>query len=177
MKRLCILMFVCTVVFWSIDCAVAQTGKKSSERADKPEKSTAAGRSTQETASDPNTPTDANTTAQEPNAPKLNFSEVAAVMKEVDKRSRKELQQWRSIKAENSVDLLNAIREQVVAELNAVRQFAVEENAAKTVEAIDRLLESRDKRLSKVVRKLEKQEARLRAREERTRGRPDRRSR
>ncbi len=174
MKRLCILMFVCTFVFWSIDCAVAQAGKESSKRTDKPEKSTAAGRSTQETADDANTPTDANATAQEPNTPKWKFPEVTDAMKKVDKQSRKELQKWRSLKAENSVELLNAIQEQVAAELNAVRQFAVEEDAAKTTEAIDRLLESRKKRLGKVVRKLEREEAKLRTREERTRGRGER---
>ena len=67
-------------------------------------------------------------------------------------------------RVEDRISLEKAVQEQGKAELNFLRELAVEEGAVKTTEVIDRLLASRDKQLEQIVRKMEERASRERSR-------------
>jgi len=67
-------------------------------------------------------------------------------------------------RVEDRISLEKAVQEQGKAELNFLRELAVEEGAVKTTEVIDRLLASRDKQLEQIVRKIEERASRERSR-------------
>jgi hypothetical protein len=64
---------------------------------------------------------------------------------------------------EDRVSLEKAVQEQGKAELDFLRELAVKEAAAKTIEAIDRLLASKDEQLEQIVSKIEERASRERS--------------
>ena len=131
---------------------------------------------------------DTNTVADS-NAPEVKprwLEELEEALGEVNQQSQQEMREWMRGEVEHKMNLAIAVQEQVTAELNFIRELAVEEGAVKTTEAIDRLLASRDERLGEIVKKMEeerrrerlkeREEKRGRDREQRRKDREDRRT-
>jgi len=115
-------------------------------------------------AADPNMVVDSNQVVTEEDEFKQAVKED---LENVAKAGRKEAYMWKLSKPENKSKLAQTVQEQIVGELNFIREFAVEEGAAKTVMAIDVLLEDRDQRYKQVIEKLEVDEKKMRERDER----------
>jgi len=122
----------------------------------------------------------------DPNKPAyMMFEGLEEALKRVNQESRKEIREWTRSTAEDKTSLVKTVQEQVMAELNFLRELAVEEGAEKTVAAIDGLIADREKRLEEITQKMEAAMKRLREREgrrsrdrdrgdQRRRGREDR---
>ncbi len=86
---------------------------------------------------------------------------------DVSGKSRAEMRQWRNTEDDNRVALIRAVQRQLEFELEFTKQTATEENAKKTVEAIDTLLKTKDERSRIIIRELtiqiREQERELRA--------------
>ena len=81
--------------------------------------------------------------------------EVGAGWKALSQQAQKETHAWTLKGASgNKGKLAEAVQAQVIAELNFIRKAAVEEGATKTVEAIDRVLETRKERFDNIREKL-----------------------
>jgi len=129
------------------------------------------------TKSDPNSVADPNAAE----AKEGTSDEMDKALDDVDKESRKEIDEWIR-DSENKVGLARTVQEQVIVELNFIREIAVEEKAVKTTEAIDRILASRKERFEKIIQKLEDERKKAREsereeRKDRTREREPRRTR
>ena len=131
---------------------------------------------------DTNTPADANsiTETNEPNAtqPAYKMYEgLEKALEDINQSGQTEMREWERGDVGNKINLTKDVQEQVTAELNFIREIAVEEGAAKTTAAIDGLLAYREKRYEEINEKLEEARKRQRAREERrdTRERESRR--
>ena len=59
------------------------------------------------------------------------------------------------------MELAKAVQKQVVMELNFIREMAVQEGAARTAEAIDRLLADRKGRFEKMVKRMKTAEKKV----------------
>ena len=106
----------------------------------------------------------------EPNKPQVeeeNDTEKALSL--IDQMSKKEVNAWLNRKTENRISLAKAVQKTTIAELTLLRNLAVEEEAEKTVQAIDQLLADRNNRFEKIIKKLQTEEKgdRIKAREER----------
>jgi uncharacterized coiled-coil protein SlyX len=114
----------------------------------------------------------------DPNEPAyMMFEGLEAALKRVNQGSRRETREWTRGATEDKISLVTAAQEQVMAELNFVREIAVEEGAEKTTAAIDGLIADRQQRFEEMTKKMEVAIKRLKEREEkRVRGR-DRRDR
>lgn len=182
MKRLIILMSILLLVFCSFGSALAVTEQKSSESAAKEEGPTQVEKPAQKGDTDANAVTDANEVA-DANAVEAEarvFKELEEPLETISKKRKKETRAWMRRGAEDKISLANAVQKQITIELNFLRELAVEEGAAKTTEAIDRLLASRQERFEEIIEKIEKrkEKARLTEREERRRkDREDKRTR
>ena len=76
-------------------------------------------------------------------------------------KRRRELERLKQMDVIGSrINLERAAQERNKAELNFLRELAVEEGAVRTTEVIDRLLAGRDKRLEQTVRKMEERASR-----------------
>lgn len=133
-------------------------------------------------AEDANATADANavTGANEPNAaqPAYKMYEgLEEALEDVNRSGQTEIREWGRGDVANKINLAKDVQEQAAAELNFIREIAVEEGAAKTTAAIDGLLACREKRYEEINEKLEETRRRQRAREERrdTRSRESRR--
>ena len=126
--------------------------------------------------------------AAEPNAAKAEWiEELEKALERVKREGEKEIRAWLRGEIENKPRLAEAVQEQVAAELNFIREFAVEEGAVKTTEAVDRLLAGRNERFEEITKRMEeerrrerlreREERRGRDREQRRRDREDRRTR
>ena len=131
---------------------------------------------------DANATADANsvTETNEPNAaqPAYKMYEgLEEALKELNQRGQAEISEWEKGDVGNKIKLAKDVQKQVTAELDFIRELAVEEGAAKTTAAIDGLLAHREKRSEEINEKLEEARRRQRAREERrdSRGRESRR--
>jgi len=81
--------------------------------------------------------------------------DVGAGWKALSQQAQKETHAWTLKGASgNKGKLAEAVQTQVIAELNFIRKAAVEEGATKTVEAIDRVLETRKERFDNIREKL-----------------------
>ena len=140
-----------------------------------------------EPVADVNTVTDVNVAA-EPNAAKPEWlQELEGALERLKRESEKEIHAWMRGEIENKARLAEAVQEQATAELNFIREFAVEEGAVKTTEAVDRLLAGRNERFGEIAKRMEeerkrerlreREERRDRDREQRRRDREDRRPR
>ena len=131
---------------------------------------------------DANTTADANsiTETNEPNVtqPAYKMYEgLEEALEDINQSGQTEMREWERGDVGNKINLTKDVQEQVTAELNFIREIAVEEGAAKTTAAIDGLLAYREKRYEEINEKLEEARKRQRAREERrdTRERESRR--
>jgi hypothetical protein len=134
-------------------------------------------------ATDANDVNDANAPA-EANEPKYKMYEgLEDELIQLDEEADKEMHEWARGDAESKIEsrikLVEAVQEQVLAELQFVKDLAVEEKAEKTAAAIDGLIANRQKRFDDVLEKLEKRRQQEKKREDRrTRDRePTRRTR
>ena len=121
---------------------------------------------------DANTTADANsiTETNEPNAnqPAYKMYEgLEEALEDINQSGRTEISEWERGDVGNKIKLAKDVQEQITAELNFIRELAVEEGAAKTTAAIDGLLAYREKRSEEINEKLEEARRRQRAREER----------
>jgi hypothetical protein len=103
---------------------------------------------------------DANTT--EPNIsgaqPAKENGPLTEALDNIDKESRREFREWtRSTVDEGRMDLAKAVQEQIMAEYEMIRNFAVKEGAVKTTEAIDRLIAQRTERFEKMLEKMKEE--------------------
>jgi len=95
--------------------------------------------------------------------------ETEKALLHIDQEGKKEVREWLNRKVENRIALAKAVQRSTIAELTLLRQLAVEEEAEKTVQAVDQLLAARNKRFEKIIKKLqaEQKSNRMKAREER----------
>ena len=73
---------------------------------------------------------------------------------EVSNKSRSEMRQWRNTEDDNRVAIARAVQRQLEFELEFIKQTATEENAKKTVEAVDNLMKTKDERSKIIIREL-----------------------
>lgn len=92
----------------------------------------------------------------DPNARLKIFEELDKQLKKLVKGIRRLMIKWTKNPDEAKVDLAKSILRRNTKEFKLVREFAVQENAVKTVEAIDKLLAAKDEQLEKALRKAEK---------------------
>ena len=115
------------------------------------------------------------------------FEGLETALESVSQKSQEEVREWTHGAVEDRLNLAKAVQEQIVAELDFIRKFAVEEGATKTTAAIDGLLMSRQERFEEIIRNMEeerrrthlaeREERRGRDRDRKRRGSEDRRSR
>ncbi len=84
------------------------------------------------------------------------FEELKKQLGKLIKGIRRLVNQWTKDPDEEKIDLAKSILRRNTEELKLVREFAVQEEALKTVDAIDKLLAARDEQLEKAVDKAEK---------------------
>lgn len=99
---------------------------------------------------------DANTTEAEAKKP----TEIENAVKRLNAKSYRESREWARDATQNKIDLAKAVEEQITAELNFIREFAAEEEAVKTTDAIDAVLASRKDRFQKTLQQMEEQSKR-----------------
>ena len=123
---------------------------------------------------DANSTVDANDTnaPAEANEPKYKMYEgLEEELLQLDEEAEKEMHEWARGDAESKIEsrikLIEAVQEQVIAELQFVKDLAVEEKAEKTAAAIDGLIANRQKRFDDVIDKLEKRRQQEKKREDR----------
>lgn len=177
MKPLVVLISILLVASFSIIYAFAQPSKselpphmrrdtETSQR--RPERKST--EDTNEVAPEANSVVDPN----DPNAAKAPyqmFKGLEMVLVELNEAGEKETREWTRGKAEDRTNLASFVHEQIVKELNFIRELAVEEGAVKTTAAIDGLLMMRQERFDRIIERLEEMRRRLRTREERREGR------
>ena len=168
MKRLFILVTVLLFVFLGLTNVSAEPEKKK-------EKAAASEKAVKKTVTDANAPVDVNTPVDPNELLRMQYPEVTKAVNKIAKKGRKEMNLLRRLKAEGSIDLLNAANEQVIIELGLLRELAFEEGAKRTATAIDLLLVSRNERFEKAIQKLKKEKEKLQQRRQRgERRRPSR---
>ncbi len=105
------------------------------------------------------------------------LGELKKDLTSIDKESQKELREWTreggegktaaaSTVVENKIKLAEAVRDQIVNELNFLKGIAVEEGAVKTAKAIEILLADRKERLDKTIKQMKEDVERLKEKEE-----------
>ena len=173
MKRLIISILILPVISLSSVVALADTEvKKSQHRTGKQEVAQVKNMGHKQTA-------DMNNTI-DPNKTQIDEKdETEKALLHIDQESKKEVREWLNRRAENRIALAKAVQKQVDAELKFLRKIAVEEEAEKTVQAVDQLLAARNKRFEKIIRELqaERKSDRMKDREERKARRQDKGSR
>lgn len=180
MKRLIILMSILLLMFCGLGAAFAVTEQKNSEPAVKEEEPSQVEKPAQEVTTDANSIADANavTDVNAVEAEARVFEELEEPLEDINKGGKKEMRAWMRGTTEDRISLAKAVQKQITAELDFLRELAVEEGAVKTTEAIDRLSASRQERFKEIIAKMEERKARLSEREERKRrDRDERRSR
>jgi hypothetical protein len=129
----------------------------------KPEKKPVSKKTTDANAiADANAATDANAVR----ARIEEFEGLGRALSQVSKEGKGEINEWTRSRGSDKIDLVQAVQEQVRAELNFLRELAVEEKAVKTAAAIDGLLLDRQERFKGVITKLEEEREKLRRRSE-----------
>jgi hypothetical protein len=122
----------------------------------------------QKEAADANSIADANV-AIDPNTGETEIEEFEGLdeaLEEINRESRDEIREW-TRKTEIKLNLALAVQKQITAELNFLRELAIEEGAVKTTAAIDKILLARQERFKSVIEKLEREKERLRRTRER----------
>ena len=162
MKRLIISILILPVISLSSVVALADTEvKKSQHRTGKQEVAQVKNMGHKQTA-------DMNNTI-DPNKTQIDEKdETEKALLHIDQESKKEVREWLNRKVENRIALAKAVQRSTIAELTLLRQLAIEEEAEKTVQAVDQLLAARNKRFEKIIKKLqaEQKSNRIKTREE-----------
>ncbi len=96
-----------------------------------------------------------------------NLEELKTAFRPIELKGRKEIREWTRKTQLQMTTLAKAVNEQVIAELNFIREMAMKENALETAAAIDIILQNRKERFEEVSGQLEKLEERQRELEER----------
>jgi hypothetical protein len=110
------------------------------------------------------------------NKNKLSARQQEAVSS-LDAAGQEEVREWVQAKIEQKEEFILVARKRYNEEFNLIRELAVEENALKIVEAIDRFLENKNKRFEEILKAVRRQEQRQRReqmeelRQEKERGR------
>jgi hypothetical protein len=81
---------------------------------------------------------------------------------DLDKAGQQEVREWVQAKIEQKEEFILTARKRYNEEFNLIRELAVEENALKTVDAINRLLENKNKRFEEILKAVQRQEERQR---------------
>lgn len=119
-------------------------------------------------AKDPNLTADANAVADPNKDISKIFEGHEEALERANEGSQKETREWERPNLDKRA-LARAMHEQVTAELNLLRELAVEEQAVKITEGIDALLLERERRFEETTQKIE--DARRRQREQEREGR------
>jgi hypothetical protein len=98
------------------------------------------------------------------------FKGLKKALKSLNDKGRDERKEWRRVRSdeddiEDRRDFAKALQGQLIAELSMIREVALEENAEKTVAAIEGLLLDRQQRYAEVLKDLQKSLKRLEERE------------
>jgi len=101
------------------------------------------------------TDADSVTDANKPADP--NLGRFAELLEDVERESRREIQEWKGEPTKGTLRLAKVVQQQVAAELDIIRELAVEEGAVKTTAVIDRLLTRRRQRYEKISAEINKQ--------------------
>jgi len=130
---------------------------------------------------EPNTPTDSNSTKAI-----SKYKGLTEAVEELESDNRTEVREWMQGEMERKLRLMDAVHKRRKAEYELLRKVAAEEKAEKTLAVIDELIEKCDARYERISTKLrdDQRSARLQAlrerkeqaREERRRRREERRS-
>lgn len=92
----------------------------------------------------------------EPNAMTAKWrKDLDESIERLELNNQDESREWTQRLSENRVSRLRAIDKQVTEEFDLIRSVALEENAARTVESIDRVLVVRKERLEKLIDSIE----------------------
>jgi glutaredoxin 2 len=119
---------------------------------------------------DANTVTDVNTVADanaitDPNAVRAKIGEfegLAEALEKINAEGGIEINEWTRGRLDDRLDLALAMKKQITAELQFLRELAVKEGAVQTTAAIDGILLSRQERFRSVIEELERNSERLR---------------
>lgn len=164
MKRLIILMSILLIGSFSLIPTFASTEEDEDDKITAEEKKLTRQESTADKdITDVNSIADANAVKSRIRA----FEGLEGALERIDKEGKKETREWTLSDARNRLDLAKAVKEQVIAELNFLRELAVDEGAVKTTAAIDGLLVDRQERFGKVIKRMEKESEKVRLRNER----------
>ena len=169
MRRLIVYLTVLLMIF-SFNLILAKTEARDSQHASNTEVLTQLKNQT-------------HTRITDPNAVKTKTKEsekLEKALERINRESQKEIRLWMHTGVENRKGLAKAVQKQVVTELSFIRDFALEEGAVRTVEAIDRLLADRNERFEKMVKRMATEEKVRRSdrddkRDRRARSKPSRR--
>lgn len=148
-KRLAVVVIVISVVIFGLKTAFSMAETKNA----KPAAKTAAGQS--KAVKDTNAVTDANQ-AGEPNEP----DEVEKAFQEASKTADLEYQEVMRQSTENRVRMMTAMQKQAVTELEFIRGLAVEENATKTIKAVDLAIERIKERYDNMIQSMKERQER-----------------
>lgn len=120
---------------------------------------------------EPNSTADANAVADPNKDINKIFEGHEEALEKANEGNQKETREWERSNLDKRA-LARAVHEQVTAELNLLRELAVEQQAVKITKGIDALLLERQKRFEETTQKIE--DARRRERERERNGRRDR---
>jgi hypothetical protein len=112
---------------------------------------------------------DANITA-EPNEENLQAEMLKDIEKAFDELKRggqREGREWMRLKSEEGMNLVKTVQDQLLNELNVLREIAAEEEAVKTTAAIDKLLRDRQERFERVLKRMEAEDEKMQRKEQR----------
>jgi len=106
---------------------------------------------------------------KEPNAEDLQakmLEDIEKAFEELKRGSQREERGWMQLKAEKKTELVKAVQDQLLDELNVLREIAVEEEAVKTTAAIDKLLGDRQERFKKVLKRMDVENEKMQRKEQ-----------
>ena len=114
---------------------------------------------------DPNDPNATDPNVADPNA-KPEW--LATGLEKLNTNDENKMREWERKPLEGKKNLVEAVQEQVEKEMNFIKEIAIEENAEKTIQAIEAVLEIRKQQLDNIIEKIEdaRRKEKLRAREE-----------
>ena len=161
MKRLIATILVAGVVILGLETSVLKAETKNGKSAE----TAKAGETVKgaQAAVDVNDVEDVNQSPGEPNE----VDEVMRKFEQVSNESGKAFLAATRLSTENRVKMLEASQKQTEAELNFIRNLAIEEGASKTVKAVDIVIEKRKERFEQMIQSAKERQERDTERTER----------
>lgn len=160
MNRVTILTLTLLIAVFGLSQGFAvNEDSKSDEQAGPANESSAAETQPAETAEDVNETagSEPNKTAEDVNA--ADAEELEAfndAFKSLEAEARRQMNAWRRGSAENNIRLVQTVHEQVLAELQFLRDIAAGEGASQTTRAIDFVIAKRRQRFDSIVERLQR---------------------